>query len=390
MTKLSREINPFGVDIVLTAGRRERIEYARETVYNPDTGDLSVATYRAITDAERREFVEAAAAAPRLRQGGGSAGGRPAPSRQVRRRPVGVVRREPGRVVSDPMLVGTRDLRRALLAVLPHADTFDESPAHRVRFEVGDVNLTITATDRYSSVALAIVSIHDAGELGGAVFDLAPDEVKKILAVHKPRRGNRSAEDDLDSEEILALQLTGRDDVSLETRDVSGLFPGDEALTVPTLTLADNFPDVAGYLGESAHTHEVQGVAYEGAPLAVFPPRLATFHAASKAYGKALALRLVARSAGLGAAPRFALLVTVGDSFIGLVRLEHPDVEKDVHPEVFAAWHGWLVRLPSKATRPWESSPTSDTTTDDGEDEDGDDPPEPDDTPPVEWHLQPV
>ncbi|MDE9364559.1 hypothetical protein PZ938_02995 [Luteipulveratus sp. YIM 133132] len=285
-------------------------------------------------------------------------------------------------MTAEPLIVGTRDLRRALLATLPHADHDLESDATRIRFEVGTVNITVCATDRLSSVALAIVSVHDVGAFAGQTFDLGVEEVKKILAVHKPRRGSRGDESDQDAEEILSLQL-GADDASLETRDVSGLFPGDEALIVPTLTPTDLFPDVPGYIGEAVHAHDRDGVEYRGRALAVFPPRLAVFHAASKAYGAPLGLRLIARRVDWDAPARHSLLITVGDSFIGLVRLEHPDAENDVHPEVLAAWDGWLDRLPQEAARPWEKPEATEPAQDSSPD---------DDAPPADAkrHLQPV
>lgn len=241
------------------------------------------------------------------------------------------------------LIVGTRDLHSALTAVLPHVSRETDLYASRVRLRVDRVNLTIAATD-FTTVALAVVSVHDvADDMVGETLDLSAGSVKKLLAVHAPVKRPKSEE--LEEEQTVGLTV---EDGSLTSRDVSGLFPGEESLQVPLLDPSEDFPDVARYLGGVVHRHDtntsLMARGYAGDALVTGTSRLAAFGAAARAYGKPLALRVIATESAA------SLLVTVGDSFLGQSRLELPDVDGERHVDVLEAWQGWLDRLAPAAT----------------------------------------
>ena len=85
--------------------------------------------------------------------------------------------------------VSTHDLRRACTAVIPHAHPKDEL-LHRIRITIDRHNITLTATDGWTA-GLAIASVweseHDLVPIpdDGVLVDLAPEQIKKILAVFK-------------------------------------------------------------------------------------------------------------------------------------------------------------------------------------------------------------
>ena len=130
--------------------------------------------------------------------------------------------------------VETADLRRALVAVGPHASKDpDDSALYRVRLSVGTENVSVSATNRYSA-GLALMSVleHD-GEL--VDIDLSSQDVKEILALFK---GTKGGEDEIG--DTLRLLTTEQHTV---VTDVSGLFPG-KSLSLPKFATSDLFPSI--------------------------------------------------------------------------------------------------------------------------------------------------
>lgn len=219
--------------------------------------------------------------------------------------------------------VETSDLRSALQAVAPHAWPRPEvADLHRIRCDVGDQHLTITATNRYTA-GLAITSIWDNpdGEIGP--FDLSPTDARELLSLF---RGTPGQDDEVG--DTLELNLTAGE---LVATDTGGLFNG-KSLTLPRLPHGHGFPDVVTAVAYAMH-HQVDGAGRwiaDGSKLGLFVK-------ASRAYGRALTF-----SATKGGNQ----LISCGESFLGLLV---PSRDKDLEAEI-ASWHtDWLHRLPTPA-----------------------------------------
>lgn len=248
--------------------------------------------------------------------------------------------------------VELRDLRAAIAAVLPHTED-DGGRFGRIRFWVDPINVMIGATNTIT-VGLAVVSTmtddtllpDDEGRF--PAFDLGPDEAKKILAVHKVRK--------VSGEEVEQTILFDVQTDSVVTHDISGLFAGTESLVVPLAEPVDGYPELPGYLGSNVHRAETEITSYAAEPLGLSGPALAAFVTAGKAYGAAPVLRLVQVADG-----RFVGVVTVGESFIGLV------TARDVREQILAddtdaleAWEHWANRLPDRMLPPRADSGAAD------------------------------
>lgn len=219
--------------------------------------------------------------------------------------------------------VGTTDLRQALQAVTPHAfPRADSQDLHRIRCDIGDQNLTLTATNRYTA-GLAIVSIWDNhdGELGP--FDISPTDAAELLAIF---RGAAGDEEELG--DTLELELTGKE---LVVTDTGGLFAG-KRLHLPRLPHGNGFPNVAGVITRALH-HPATKKTDTGRWIAD-GKMLGLFTKASRAYGHALSL---------AATERGNQLISCGDSFLGLLV---PSRDEEVAQKV-NGWHvDWIHRLP--------------------------------------------
>lgn len=240
--------------------------------------------------------------------------------------------------------VELQDLRAALAAVLPYAAS--DLPAFaRVRFWPGEVNLTVAATSGFAAGLAVVSSMGDDLSYGRDLdedgdrrfFDLHPDEVKKVLAVHKKRK--------VSGEDVEQTLLFDVQDETLVTSDISGLFAGDESLSVPLAEDPDHFPDLPGYVGGIVHLAETDATSYAAEPLGLAGAALSAVVTAAKAYGAPPVLRLVQLANG-----RFVGLVSVGESFIGVVTAR--DIREKFlteDEEALDAWPAWLARLPATA-----------------------------------------
>lgn len=243
--------------------------------------------------------------------------------------------------------VELQDLRAALAAVLPYAAS-DLPSFARVRFWPGEVNLTVAATTGFAAGLTIVSSMGDdlsyergLDEDGERVFfDLHPDEVKKVLAVHKKRK--------VAGEDVEQTLLFDVQDESLVTSDVSGLFAGAESLSVPLAEDPEHFPDLPGYVGGIVHLADTDATAYAAEPLGLAGAALAAVVTAAKAYGAPPVMRLVQLVNG-----RFVALVSVGESFIGVVTAR--DIRERFltdDEEALDAWPAWLARLPATVIDP--------------------------------------
>jgi hypothetical protein len=231
--------------------------------------------------------------------------------------------------------VGTVDLRRALRAVLPHVSTDETVPnLNVVHLDRGPVNLTVTATDRFTA-GHAIVSVLDWGDdpTDGTMgaFDLSVEDVKKVLALFKPSKGKSDNEEDPES--LLRIDLTD-DDVTVT--DTSGLFPSGQSLRLPRTSAGDDYPDVERLIGKM-----LRAPATGAARLVSNPDFGRRFAEAGRAYGGAA---LVLEPTG----DTQAIVVSCGESFVGLWMPIRTTPETDVDLRLWR--DAWLRRLPSDGT----------------------------------------
>lgn len=218
--------------------------------------------------------------------------------------------------------VATADLRRALTAVVPHAATDKEDTTmHRVRLTIGDQNVTVAASNRYSA-GLALVSVeeHD-GEL--LDVDLSPQDVKEIRALFTSKNGGN------DEEIGDTLELRTTDD-KFRITDTSGLFPG-KLLELPRYAVDSNFPNLrtlALKILSKTGEKSVERLVTTGSLVSLFK-------AAAQAYSKPLALEMTGEKS--------ALIVSCGESFLGLLSPARPSDETAA--EIDSWRSAWLFRL---------------------------------------------
>jgi hypothetical protein len=214
--------------------------------------------------------------------------------------------------------VGMADLHHALTAVAPHVHTDpDITQLHRVRVASDGVNLTLTATNRYT-VGHAIVSIDDPdGTLED--FDLTPTDAKELLALFKTSDDEQSLRNNIGSDKVTFT-------------DASGLFDG-KALSLPRVGTEENYPHVPGIIASSL----VRAGAGIVSRLLTNGKYLGLFSAAVKAYDQPLAIETTETDTT-------ALVISCGESFIGLLMPMRPEEDQDTHLDAWRA--AWLRRLP--------------------------------------------
>lgn len=220
--------------------------------------------------------------------------------------------------------VGTVDLRAALQAVRVHACTDAELPdLTRVRLAVDPINVTVTATDRFT-LGMAIVSVLEQSDADDTYeVDLLPDDVTKILSIFKGGKDSGDA-----PELMLRLDVAEQ---SLTVTDCSGLIDG-RALKVPRLPTSEHGLSSIPKLVARAHFSDhvlLEGAFFGG-------EKLARFKVAAAQYGECLILEA---HEGTN-----AVLARCGESFLGMIMPIWPADETLVQMKEWAA--AWDSRLP--------------------------------------------
>lgn len=218
--------------------------------------------------------------------------------------------------------VETVDLRHALASVTPHASNDPDLPVLvRVRLEIGPENLTVSATNRYT-IGHAIVSVWDnADGQVGVYFDLSPTDVREILALFR----GKGSDDDGPSDQL----MIDVDDEYIKVTDVSGLFPG-KSLRLPKYPVDDNFPSVAKLIAQ-----QLAAGAEASERLVTNGKMLGLFMKAATAYEHPLVIEPAGQSK--------AMLITCGESFVGLLMPIKPDEEMTA---AIKGWHfDWMRRF---------------------------------------------
>jgi hypothetical protein len=236
--------------------------------------------------------------------------------------------------------VMTSDLRAALAAVRVHIGDEEGLPVLtkvRLRFDPQGI-LYVQATDRYTAAVGIVSRWEDHTAYGDEVdLDLSAGDVKDILAMFPPVK-------DTQYDDRLRIDVHPTKVVLV---DVSGLVPSGKLIELPVGKPADNYPDLRKLLAgavETATRLQAQarrdGWAADTASAEVFtrPQMVARFNAAGTAYGDLLVLQRTSEA-------RVGLLVTCGESFVGLLMPVPPDEEtlgklRDTH-------RAWLRRLPA-------------------------------------------
>ncbi|QCG77053.1 DNA polymerase III sliding clamp [Gordonia phage Ewald] len=237
--------------------------------------------------------------------------------------------------------VGTKDFRRALRAVSPHASRDDKLPMiNRVRLYVDQNNLMVGATDRFTA-AVGLVSVWESDLAAVGPVDLALADIGMILSVFTAGKESSNAGDSPEwqlrielREKRTSTAVSQPDLLSSAVRvtDVSGMIPGEvlEFPALPPHSLFPNLPQLfANHLSIPAGLLDT---------FAVDGDMLARLKIAAKVYGdKALIL-------STPAADRSPVLARCGDSFLGLVMPRRMDEDERIAAK---AWlEAWVRRLP--------------------------------------------
>jgi hypothetical protein len=224
------------------------------------------------------------------------------------------------------VVLGTNDLRQALVAVLPHAEPDpDLVTLHRVRLITTGVNVTVVATNRYT-VGLAIASIEDDRHGEADTIDLNPTEVKEILSLFKAGK-----------DDVGALLRIDADAKHVTVTDCAGLFDG-KSYRLPRHEADDRFPD----LPRLVSTTLARGRGVTPDRMTVSGRLLSYFPTAAKAYGSALTIEPAGHSA--------VLVVSCGEEFIGLL-MPH-SISDDTAAELDEWRNAWRRRLPEAPADP--------------------------------------
>lgn len=212
--------------------------------------------------------------------------------------------------------VPLRQFRAAIAAVVPHAEptkTGDEiSSLSRVRFVAAKDELLLAATCTHTT-ALAAVRIEEdsraeriAADDGVFQVDMPPGILRRMNGTFM---ASRSTADGLDEFAELKFGVDGE----MVVTDVSGLFPG-LSMTVPTLDLAHDFPDIVGILAKALGAAQ-----YDAKPLVAKGRMFSLFGAAATAYGQPLQLEPTGTGESRG------YIVLCGGMFVGAISSGHND-----------------------------------------------------------------
>lgn len=226
--------------------------------------------------------------------------------------------------------VKLQDLRQALQAVAPHAEKDPNlSSIHRVHFSATPENLFVTATNRYT-VGCAIASVWEhelSGSFSDDQFDLTPETVKEVLMICQASKEKNELGD------VLRIEVLADD---LVFTDISGLFPG-KSFKVPRTHINDPFPNVPLMVEKALTAPKVMPQS-----LMVAGQYMGLFTRAASTYGQHLEIEATGSSR--------AILVSCGESFMGLLMPARHDPESDNAMEMAEWRRGWHERLSPLAT----------------------------------------
>ncbi|TSD48560.1 hypothetical protein FFI94_022105 [Rhodococcus sp. KBS0724] len=224
------------------------------------------------------------------------------------------------------ILVETNDLRAGLISTVAHASNGKYYPSlARVRLDVGPVNINITATDTHT-VGWAVVSVVSHVEPELETIDISVTDVEKILTVFKAVRTKGD-----EPEHTLCIATTEQE---ITITDASGLFAGEESLTVIRLPAEEKFPDIPASFAHAQHSRP-RPIDW----LLVGDSLVRKFHAAAACYHEPFTFETVRTSS--------SIIVRCGESFIG--RMPQPELRPAVKEEL-ARWRsGWDARIPTPA-----------------------------------------
>lgn len=230
------------------------------------------------------------------------------------------------------LTVNTLDLRQGLMSVIPHtADAKLSAALAVVHFTATDGNLFLTACNT-QTLGFAVASVWECEGLTGDpnedAFNLPADVAKELLALFKAN--GKQPEDEMG--DALRITVTPK---FITFLDISGLFPGKE-FKIPRDD--DNeYPVAFGRLLANAVLSD-----------RVMPERIAAagrlvrlFSTASAAYGEPLVIEATADTK--------RLLISCGESFLGLLMPIRSEDGSDVATELDAWREGWMGRLPEIA-----------------------------------------
>lgn len=242
--------------------------------------------------------------------------------------------------------VRTADLYATLRSVLPHVSTDDETPVlTNVHLAIEpDGNVYVAGTDRYT-VGLGITSVWEDHLRTGETVDvyLSRKDVTDLLHLFRPRKS-------ADGEDALRVDVSA---TSFTVTETSGLFdlPTDRHLQLPHAP-AEKFPDIrrliaggiarAVALRENAEDtgHADAANVDEVFTNAAFFTRFA--HAA-KAWDAPLVVQRTSEA-------RAALLMSCGESFVGMLMPINPDAETVADQRDWE--QAWIRRLPAPLSAP--------------------------------------
>ncbi|WP_280441057.1 hypothetical protein [Nocardia brasiliensis] len=221
----------------------------------------------------------------------------------------------------NTITVGTADLRQALTAVRAHVSADKEATEyHRIRLTIGDENIAVTATDRFTG-ALAIVSTWETDAEPGLIVELLPDDVTKMLAIFKA--GKEIGDE---PQFVIRLEI---DEQHVTVTDCSGMIDG-RALRIPRLSTEDALTAVPVLINKSHNGQSALLI-----DMTINGDALARFKVAGNAYGAPVTIE--ARG------DRRGLLIRCGESFLGLAMPRRLSEEDIVRAKEWA--EGWDARL---------------------------------------------
>lgn len=229
------------------------------------------------------------------------------------------------------LTVNTADLRHALVSVQPHVHNDVSTGLALVHFIADDNNMYVQATNT-ASAALAIVTVWEAEHLTGSPetdqFSLDPTVVKELISVFKANK--KQPEDEIG--DSLRIEVSSKEIVFT---DISGLFPG-KSFIVPNGVKSDTYPNLSRMFLEAitASKQVPSRIMANGKLLQLFA------HAAAS-YSAPLAIEPTNT--------RTRMLISCGDSFLGMLMPVKAEEGTDLDIELRKARDGWLRRLPEMA-----------------------------------------